>query len=330
MSLILEALKKSEARRQLGEAPGLGTPFTVPRRRRSPLPWIVVLIVVAGGVGYWLLRMWPSAPASAPLAANTVTARPAPANTHAPAGARQAAEGSNVTATATANAPAAARPTPIVPPRAGAVSQVPPSPTIGGNTAVTPAAGASAPPAVNASPQRTTSAASPREPNRAAVAPAAVPAGPAARPVAKTDAAATMPQTAAHTVAAPNAPKARAQPPPAGNTVASPKTESAAAPAPVANANPTPAAPAAAGAPPAPALPLYYELPYDVRKDLPALNLTIHVYAADPAKRFVVVDGERKAEGETLKEGLTLREIRVDGLVLEFRGQRFFYPRPGR
>ena len=76
--------------------------------------------------------------------------------------------------------------------------------------------------------------------------------------------------------------------------------------------------------------PLYYELPFNVRKDLPALTVSMHVYAAVPAQRFVVVDGERKVEGETIKEGLTLREIRADGIVLEFRGQKFFYPRPGR
>ena len=77
-------------------------------------------------------------------------------------------------------------------------------------------------------------------------------------------------------------------------------------------------------------MPLYYELPFNLRKDLPTLIVSMHVYAAVPAQRFVVIDGERKTEGETIKEGLTLREIRADGIVLEFRGQKFFYPRPGR
>jgi general secretion pathway protein B len=77
-------------------------------------------------------------------------------------------------------------------------------------------------------------------------------------------------------------------------------------------------------------LPMYYEMPYDVRKDLPPLVVSMHVFGKDPAQRFVVVDGERKVEGEAIKDGLTLREIHNDGMVLEFRGQRFFYPRPGR
>ena len=74
MSLILEALKKSEARRQLGEAPGLGTPFTVTRQRRSALPLILVLIVVAAGLGWWYVRTMPPAPA--PAAGRTISALP--------------------------------------------------------------------------------------------------------------------------------------------------------------------------------------------------------------------------------------------------------------
>jgi len=89
------------------------------------------------------------------------------------------------------------------------------------------------------------------------------------------------------------------------------------------------AAPANA-APEGPPLPLYYELPYSTRKDIPVIVLSMHVFSPDTATRFVVVDGERKAQGESLKEGLKLDEIRPDGMVLEFRGQRFFYPRSGR
>lgn len=79
-----------------------------------------------------------------------------------------------------------------------------------------------------------------------------------------------------------------------------------------------------------PDLPLYYELPYNVRKDLPALTISVHVYSATPAQRFVIIDGERKVEGDTVHDGLTLREIRPNGIVLEFHGHRFFYPRQGR
>ncbi len=55
----------------------------------------------------------------------------------------------------------------------------------------------------------------------------------------------------------------------------------------------------------------------------------MHVFAAEPASRFVIVNGERRAEGDEF-EGLKLVEIRTDGIVFERQGQRFLYPRGGR
>src|SRR5690349_9951926 len=96
MSLILEALKKSEAQRQLGEAPTLATPFSTPRRRRSPLPWLlfVFALIVAGGTAWWWqqARMGVPTPAQAPAQANTgshseppMRIDPAPTNLAIPA-----------------------------------------------------------------------------------------------------------------------------------------------------------------------------------------------------------------------------------------------------
>ncbi|MEO7916584.1 MAG: hypothetical protein ABIR16_02980, partial [Dokdonella sp.] len=56
MSLILEALKKSERQRQIGTAPTLSTPPMNRRPKRSLLPWLVIAIVVAGVAGWWLSR----------------------------------------------------------------------------------------------------------------------------------------------------------------------------------------------------------------------------------------------------------------------------------
>src|SRR3954471_21410433 len=56
MSLILEALKKSEANRRLGEVPDLATPFATQPRRRGPMPVLFVLIVATSVGGWWLLR----------------------------------------------------------------------------------------------------------------------------------------------------------------------------------------------------------------------------------------------------------------------------------
>lgn len=72
----------------------------------------------------------------------------------------------------------------------------------------------------------------------------------------------------------------------------------------------------------------YSELSFALRKDLPPIKLSMHVYSPDPAQRFVILNDSRLVEGDA-QEDLTLREIRPDGVVLEFHGQRFFFPRDG-
>lgn len=235
MSLILEALKKSERQRRLGKAPTLATPVSTLRRRR-PLPLLILLLALLAlvtGAAWWLLRgkspalPWLASPASVVQTESAVTADSddepdaaaeieSPIVTHQPL-------------------PAA---TPQNQPEAAVQTQAQ------------------------------------REPAQAAPAAAA---------------AAETPQ------------------------------ESPATPAPQAPV-----------APPAAAVQLIWELPYSLRRDLPELNLTMHVYADHPAGRMAIINGERLGEGEELVEGLTLREIRTDGLLLEFRGQTFLYPRGGR
>lgn len=59
MSLILEALKKSERQRLLGTAPTLASPVMAVRRRRSvllPLLALVVVLGAGGGIGWWLYQ----------------------------------------------------------------------------------------------------------------------------------------------------------------------------------------------------------------------------------------------------------------------------------
>ena len=78
------------------------------------------------------------------------------------------------------------------------------------------------------------------------------------------------------------------------------------------------------------AVPSIWDLPFATRKELPAIDLSMHVYSADPKQRFVVIKGDRHVEGDEVGSDLILREIRQDGLVLDYKGQRFFFPRSGR
>ncbi len=97
-----------------------------------------------------------------------------------------------------------------------------------------------------------------------------------------------------------------------------------AAPAPV---SPSPAPrPAPARAAPAPKAPLLETLPESARRGLPALHLDIHIYSPDAGRRFVVINGRRYREGDSLEEGPVLEAVIVDGAILRQGGQRFRLP----
>ena len=319
MSLILEALKKSESRRRLGEAPDLGTPFTVPRRRRNPLPWIALLVVAASAFGWWYLRAPPV------VDGNTISAsvpRPAPPAANSPLATPQRSQ--PATPTMSPRAPAASLPatsagqnSPALQHAPNAANRMQPGSVLDGNPSQPSAPGTATMRAANrnsmpAVPPQTTAPQATTSPPVASTPPAAVAKSTIPAPVPAVGPAANPPPVPAPSVVASGPGVQKADPNAAANN-------------PV---NAAPAAPASA-VPAGPPMPLYYELPYNTRKDIPPIVLSMHVFSADAATRFVVVDGERKTQGDSLKEGLKLDEIRPDGMVLEFRGQRFFYPRSG-
>ncbi len=66
-----------------------------------------------------------------------------------------------------------------------------------------------------------------------------------------------------------------------------------------------------------------WELPLSVRRNMPELKLTIHVYSIDEQNRFVLINGERFVTGETIRDGVRLVDIRREGAVVDFRDYRF-------
>jgi len=92
----------------------------------------------------------------------------------------------------------------------------------------------------------------------------------------------------------------------------------------------TPAQPQPAMATPAtggPRVPTIDELPPQATAGLPQLNLDLHIYAADPAQRAVFINGGRYRQGDALPQGVTVQQITPEGVVLNYRGQRFLLPR---
>ncbi len=65
-----------------------------------------------------------------------------------------------------------------------------------------------------------------------------------------------------------------------------------------------------------------WELPLSVRRSLPDLTLTIHVYSPDEAERFVLINGERHVAGDEI-DGARIVDIRREGAVVDFRSHRF-------
>jgi general secretion pathway protein B len=56
---------------------------------------------------------------------------------------------------------------------------------------------------------------------------------------------------------------------------------------------------------------------------LPELRLDLHVYDANPAKRFVFINMHRLREGESLPEGVRVDSITQTGALLNYRGTQF-------
>lgn len=60
---------------------------------------------------------------------------------------------------------------------------------------------------------------------------------------------------------------------------------------------------------------------------LPELHMDLHVYATDPAQRFVFINGRRLRHGDETAGGVRVVEILADGVILQHGGMRFVLPR---
>ncbi len=350
MSLILEALRKSEEQRRLGEVPTLATDsaWGVRRRRefdRRGLPWWLwatpLVLVIGIAAAWWHLR--------APV--ESATTSPAPTRAQAPAP-NKPTRANDLASAPLASAPIV-RDAPTTPPPPAA-APVPSS--VPADRAVTP------PPAtpddqrvaaldidptqreafqrgevfansadqIARKPPTTEQAYVP--PEAALPQPIDIPPPAAASPEALRAAeAAGATQANAETLIAPEA----HEPAPVAAIADASTTTSAPPPQAPASAPATTPAPLPMGANPAvpgyePPIPNLYDLPYAQRQGMPKLKVSMHVYAADPAQRFVIIDDTRAGEGQPLGNDLNVVEIRADSVVLEFRGQRFQLPRNGR
>jgi hypothetical protein len=80
--------------------------------------------------------------------------------------------------------------------------------------------------------------------------------------------------------------------------------------------------------PPVPAdVPHRDQLPDEVRQSLPTVVVQSHRWSEQPSERFVMMQGRRIDESGVIDRDLWLREVRPDGVVLQFRDVFFFQQR---
>lgn len=291
MSLILDALKKSEAERQLGRAPGLTTPMPLRRGeadegrfRLRVLMWIALLFTLLAAA-LWLVRSsrsgnehagetTPPSAAEAEASSPMATAPPVPVATQTP-------------------------PVPAPEPQAPPADPVPTEPDAQAGLRVVEAEAAT--------PQDPTFPSTERE-TQAIVAPTPAPA--ASSPPIPASAAVISPPASERSTARTLDPLPQLASHAAAPTPAPGEGASQAAEAPLEN------------------LPRLDQLGGPQRDALPPLKQTMHVYSETPDARFVLIDGHRYREGDRVTGSLQLLEIRRDGTVLQFDGLRFLLPRP--
>ena len=70
-------------------------------------------------------------------------------------------------------------------------------------------------------------------------------------------------------------------------------------------------------------VPLYQDAAATPGTHIPELRLDLHVFAAQPQDRFVMINMHKLREGESLPEGVHVDSITPDGVVLSYKGSRF-------
>ena len=311
MSLILEALKKSEAERRLGETPSLSTvPNWKPQSRASRAWWLLLPALAIAAAAAWSNR---------DLFANVQTAeedseRPSRSKPGGAAPVPKTAGGADWTAldtrTLAERAPAppaqtarASQPMPPPMPPQSALAQSPPSQSMDDVDAmkgISPEnqrrirSGELFVPSPSLLAERGPTTETPIITAESAL-PPSLP-----EPIAALES--TMPSDAAVSGTQPQSlPPATtlvAAPPPVVDTVAGTTIS-------------------------------IHDLTLAQRQGLPPLKMSMHVYHRDVARRFVIIDGQRLNEGGVIGNDTWAREIVPQGAIIEYKNIRFLLPRLG-
>ncbi len=69
----------------------------------------------------------------------------------------------------------------------------------------------------------------------------------------------------------------------------------------------------------------YRELPREIKNSLPPLKMSLHYFNPEKSGRFVVINNRNLQEGDRFDEGIKVKEINAEGVVLQFRDHLFLF-----
>jgi len=69
--------------------------------------------------------------------------------------------------------------------------------------------------------------------------------------------------------------------------------------------------------------PFLSELDYDFRRKVPDMDINVYVYAEKQQDRFIMINMKKYLTGQLMESGITLKEIRIDSLLVEYRHRIF-------
>jgi len=69
------------------------------------------------------------------------------------------------------------------------------------------------------------------------------------------------------------------------------------------------------------------ELPPTIQQELPKVEISVHIYDSNPSSRIISIHGRAVHEGDNVAAGLRLESIIPEGVILSYKGYRFYKPR---
>jgi len=70
-------------------------------------------------------------------------------------------------------------------------------------------------------------------------------------------------------------------------------------------------------------IPFLSTLDYSFRRTVPVLDINVYVYAEKKQDRFIMLEMTKYFSGQEISSGMTLKEIRINSLVVEYKNRSF-------